>query len=1054
MASPLTPQLTEAELAAAVTSVMAADFDDNVAARVGARLKANRITGRVFASLTKEEVAEVFPGLAWGERRTLWLLVQQAARARSVAPPAAQAGVSSAVAVVPAGGVASVVAAGSAASGQATVPAPSQTGASVAPSVGDEGIAPVARNSLLPVPLSVPASALPTSVPAATPTRAPSDGSTRPLDELLSRSGSRVGGGLPSALASTGAPAEAVAAAKNPVAAEQLASVYMDADEPSTDGESADSDLGFTSAGRSGSGGSSSESQAVAFSSASHSVSFGAVPASLATKRPRSPSSDGAAKRARMGPDGSVGAADEISPARSTPTIALADAATTAAAADAASPAPAVDESPQPPPTPSPPPPEFLLGICGPTGAGKSTVLNALLDGCNILPTSAMHACTAVPIEVRYRAPSDVNGARVSPDDPELDNLEQLLSEDAEGDADLDDTGDSDGRFSAEIEFIGEDQWLAMLTTAADMVRRKAERRQTLEANLTQAGVAADPSARQLALEQFCDDEDVDHAGSSHLAAVKAVLNGDLFPSVAEFQAHCQTSTVQAVLRFLGQSLRFYGDRPADISWRITRFLATTTGSTAAPSVWPLVRKAVVAGPWALLSGGLTIVDLPGLGDANSARNAVVSGYIDRCHGILAAAPITRARDNKTTKDIFSGARAGLRAGRIQYLAFLATQVDNCDPAEIVSELGGDFSRHYRKGLELHQSRLLDSGLFLPTMTPAAVLLREVRDAEAHVALLKKTSDTSGAVDEAILLAAQADAAEKARLLRSYCVTARNGFVGAAIAAQYKEDMADVLLPTSPPSVRELSVFSVSAVEYEKIMREGGGNADLSSSFTVARATGIPSLRDALWSLSNTSAEVRARGEEETRIAYAVRPDATAEAADLMNIDGEELEKFLTGLLNEDQEQDASDESGALAPDVLRKLMEQEAEAAAARRRAAVQDSTKAVQDRTQYLQRISTMNTRAATALDRFLSHCSSSATLVASKRRLDVSRRGAGGGGGQLSRPRESSGWDVCVFCLSLVPCSSCARWSMHSRGRFLPHSLCCCLLFVVLSPLFPPF
>lgn len=237
-------------------------------------------------------------------------------------------------------------------------------------------------------------------------------------------------------------------------------------------------------------------------------------------------------------------------------------------------------------------------------------------------------------------------------------------------------------------------------------------------------------------------------------------------------------------------------------------------------------------------------------------------------------------------------------------------------------------------------------------------------------------------------------------------------------------------------------------------MREGGGNADLSSSFTVARATGIPSLRDALWSLSNTSAEVRARGEEETRIAYAVRPDATAEAADLMNIDGEELEKFLTGLLNEDQEQDASDESSALAPDVLRKLMEQEAEAAAARRRAAVQDSTKAVQDRTQYLQRISTMNTRAATALDRFLSHCSSSATLVASKRRLDVSRRGAGGGGGQLSRPRESSGWDVCVFCLSLVPCSSCARCSMHSRGRFLPHSLCCCLLFVVLSPLFPPY
>ena len=40
--------------------------------------------------------------------------------------------------------------------------------------------------------------------------------------------------------------------------------------------------------------------------------------------------------------------------------------------------------------------------MCGQTGAGKSTYLNALLHGSNILPTSGLHACTAGVVEARY----------------------------------------------------------------------------------------------------------------------------------------------------------------------------------------------------------------------------------------------------------------------------------------------------------------------------------------------------------------------------------------------------------------------------------------------------------------------------------------------------------------------------------------------------------------------------------------------------------------------------------------------------------------------------
>lgn len=41
-----------------------------------------------------------------------------------------------------------------------------------------------------------------------------------------------------------------------------------------------------------------------------------------------------------------------------------------------------------------------MIAVVGGTGSGKSSVLNALLDHANILPTSGMRACTAAIVEV------------------------------------------------------------------------------------------------------------------------------------------------------------------------------------------------------------------------------------------------------------------------------------------------------------------------------------------------------------------------------------------------------------------------------------------------------------------------------------------------------------------------------------------------------------------------------------------------------------------------------------------------------------------------------
>ncbi|KIJ27412.1 hypothetical protein M422DRAFT_55053 [Sphaerobolus stellatus SS14] len=46
--------------------------------------------------------------------------------------------------------------------------------------------------------------------------------------------------------------------------------------------------------------------------------------------------------------------------------------------------------------------PTTLVAVCGATGAGKSSLLNAILD-VNIVPTSGMRACTAVVTEISYQ---------------------------------------------------------------------------------------------------------------------------------------------------------------------------------------------------------------------------------------------------------------------------------------------------------------------------------------------------------------------------------------------------------------------------------------------------------------------------------------------------------------------------------------------------------------------------------------------------------------------------------------------------------------------------
>lgn len=68
------------------------------------------------------------------------------------------------------------------------------------------------------------------------------------------------------------------------------------------------------------------------------------------------------------------------------------------------------------------------------------------------------------------------------------------------------------------------------------------------------------------------------------------------------------------------------------------------------PAFWPLIRQVNVRCSAPALSTGALLVDLPGVADANAARNNIAKDYMKKCDCIWILAPITRAVDDKTAR--------------------------------------------------------------------------------------------------------------------------------------------------------------------------------------------------------------------------------------------------------------------------------------------------------------------------------------------------------------------------------------------------------------------
>ncbi|KAG2445202.1 hypothetical protein HYH02_008670 [Chlamydomonas schloesseri] len=271
--------------------------------------------------------------------------------------------------------------------------------------------------------------------------------------------------------------------------------------------------------------------------------------------------------------------------------------------------------------------PRTTIGVVGDTGAGKSSLLNALLGEEDILPTNAMRASTGCPIELSHAASGD---------------------------------------YAAEVEFQSMEEWEKYLDKLlSDLLDEDGElkvvRSEGAVTSKSEAGVA------QAMLEAVYGQQLIREPG---LCAGK-------------LRAHSNRIT-----QLLGKAERIRHGSAKKFREKVGVYVDSHNKATSLQA-WPIVKVCRIAHRWKLLEGGVVLVDLPGTRDANEARGRVAEEYMRRLSAVWIVADITRAVDNKTAKDLLGTdfKRRMVMDGQVHAITFICTKTDNLDVSSILNSL-------------------------------------------------------------------------------------------------------------------------------------------------------------------------------------------------------------------------------------------------------------------------------------------------------------------------------------------------------------------------------
>lgn len=312
-----------------------------------------------------------------------------------------------------------------------------------------------------------------------------------------------------------------------------------------------------------------------------------------------------------------------------------------------------------------------IVGVVGNTGAGKSSVINAMLDEERLVPTNCMRACTAVVTEMSWN-----------------------------------DSRDPSSKYRAEIEFISHDDWKKEVATLIKefLTESGAISRDAVDEN-SDAGIA---------WAKFHSVYPRKTRDSLSDCTVESLMSDKTVLAVLGTTKMITTASSTTFYR----QLQRYVDSKEKVSKKGKEKQKDNHKNVFDMEHWPLIKVVKIYVKAPALSTGAVIVDLPGLHDSNAARAAVAQGYMKQCTGLWIVAPINRAVDDKAAKTLLgeSFKRQLKYDGSFSSVTFICSKTDDISITEAVEtlelndEVDGLYNQqgHYKQEIEAIKVTLED----------------------------------------------------------------------------------------------------------------------------------------------------------------------------------------------------------------------------------------------------------------------------------------------------------------------------------------------------------
>ncbi|XP_007573113.1 nuclear GTPase SLIP-GC-like [Poecilia formosa] len=262
-----------------------------------------------------------------------------------------------------------------------------------------------------------------------------------------------------------------------------------------------------------------------------------------------------------------------------------------------------------------------MVGVFGKTGAGKSSLINAVIGQANLLPIGDLNACTSVMIKVEA-------------------NMED--------------------KYEAEIEFITKEEWQDEVWSMWQYL--------------------CDHKDQENDDEDGCQDDSDDNDDDDYENKLSALYGKDRKQTKPdEFMDPKNFREIPEFLQSKTKTLTFHSAEM--LSEGIAKYTKNDPkqgeGKKLKRLYWPLVKCVTVKVPNIPLLQHVTLVDLPGNGDRNKSRDQMWKEIVGKCSTVWIVADITRSASEIESWQILKSTASLMgNGGECQNIHFICTKSD------------------------------------------------------------------------------------------------------------------------------------------------------------------------------------------------------------------------------------------------------------------------------------------------------------------------------------------------------------------------------------------